>query len=154
MFVISFYQSFCPRWGRSHVAITHDTLDLTIQGPPGHMTSLYRDSLDPSPSPWGQDWIPVQTCSLEDPPTSADIWWLLHKHVQSAKAGSIHHTGMLSLFNKKNRTLLHLVTETSRLSTPIIYYYIFNRYLKSYIKEKPIFNYKSKIITFDTKFSL
>ena len=33
----------------------------------------------------GQDWKPVQTCSLE-PLTGANIWWLLKKQVQVAKA--------------------------------------------------------------------
>ena len=62
------------------MTITHDVLDLTVQG-----------TSDPSPAPLptgtvglsplpvisgGQDWRPVQTCSLEDPPSVTDIRWL------------------------------------------------------------------------------
>ena len=51
--------SFCPQVGRgSHVTITHDVLDLTIQGPlqppppKKYGTSFYRDPQGwPSPSP-------------------------------------------------------------------------------------------------------
>ena len=78
--------SVCPLGFGSHVTITQDALDLTLQDPP--------PVLDPIPGPpytgtWlqpllalpsGQDWRPVQTCSLEDftvlqtlPLTGADI---------------------------------------------------------------------------------
>ena len=69
--------------GRSHVTSTHNALDLTVQSfplckkdcphtetwpspyrDPGP-ASLYRARLPAMPS-GGQNWIPVQTCSLED----------------------------------------------------------------------------------------
>ena len=148
--VMSVCQSFCPP-GLGEVPCGHYpwhigphykgtpwTCDLTVKGLPGPW---------PQPPPLGaKTGDQFKLVHLRIPPTSADIWWLLHKHLQYA--------GMFSLFDKKNRTSLHLVAETSRLSTPIIYYYIFNRYLKSYIKEEQIFNWKKKIITFDTKFNL
>ena len=64
------------------MTITHDA-----------WTSLYR--LPPS---GGQEWRPVQTCSLEDPPP-----WDLpsggrfkFRHVQSVQANITHPTGMPS----------------------------------------------------------
>ena len=90
--VMSVCQSFCS-WGRSHVTITYDALDLTIQTPlptqtwdltvqglHGHGIPLYRN---PSLTTWpallvtsgSQDWGPVQTCSLGPLlPNGADIW--------------------------------------------------------------------------------
>ena len=46
-----------------------------------HWTSLYRAPLATQP---GHHWRTVQTCSPQDPPTSADIWWLL-KHYSRCK---------------------------------------------------------------------
>ena len=46
------------------MTITHDAVDLTVQGP-----ALCKGPLCTRPR--------LETCSLEDPtPTSADIWWL------------------------------------------------------------------------------
>ena len=68
-----------------HVTFSHDILDLTIKSPQPHsprpQPPLYRDTPNLSPShpavaSGGHDWRLVLTCSLEDPPTSADIWWL------------------------------------------------------------------------------
>ena len=79
--------------GGACVTITHDTLDFTIPylykapytGPTPctgpftpekpHPIPLYRPSLVTS---CGQDWRPVQLCSLKEPhpTTSADICWL------------------------------------------------------------------------------
>ena len=91
------------RGRRFHVTTTHDALNLNVQGPPDKFklvqlepqctgsprqvqtcatwTSLDRNSLLVTSG--GQDWRPVQTCSLEVLPSGADIWWLL-KHVPSA----------------------------------------------------------------------
>ena len=59
----------------SHVNITHNVLDLTVQGPgaPPCTGPLLVTS-------GSQDWRPVQTCSLEDltvqgTPNNADIYW-------------------------------------------------------------------------------
>ena len=63
----------------SHATITHDTLDLTMQGPPWPSPLCTETPLAPAPqlvTSGGQDQGPVQTCSLEDPP-GADIWWLV-----------------------------------------------------------------------------
>ena len=93
--------SVCPQGGRgSHVTITHDALDLTVQPPSGHGTSMYRDprqgtslyrELWPSLAPsghrtplqgslvktsGGQHFIPVQSCSPHDPPW---YWHLVAK---------------------------------------------------------------------------
>ena len=60
--------------GGGHVTITHNALDLTVQGctamPPGHQT------WKPQPQPWpsllvtsgGHHWTPVQASSFEDLP--------------------------------------------------------------------------------------
>ena len=55
-----------------HVTIIYDALDLTVQCAPRYQT------WDPPPAPQlvtsgGHHWIPVQTCSLEDP--GSDMWW-------------------------------------------------------------------------------
>ena len=42
----------------------------------------------------GDHWRPIQTCSLEDDPTTTDICWLL-KYVQWQAVGT-HSVGMLS----------------------------------------------------------
>ena len=79
------------------MAITHDALDLTVQTSP----------LCTGPCPLlvisgGQDWIPVQTCSLGDltvqappphSPTGADIWSVA---MYGGRTGGTHPTGMLS----------------------------------------------------------
>ena len=96
------------------MTITHDALDLTVQGtlllpqtldltvqgpslvpapsrpwPPSvHGTLLYREPPD-SDIWWPSFERPFQTCLLQDSPTSVDIWWLL-KHVQSVPVGSMH----------------------------------------------------------------
>ena len=82
--------------------ITHDAfnssdmfnLDLTVQRPHWPQFPLYRDPL-PQTQPFllmtsgGQDWIPVQTCSLERTP------WCWHLVASKACTGP---TGMLSCF--------------------------------------------------------
>ena len=66
--------SVCLSREWSHVTITSDALDVTVQAPHDG-TSLYRDPSTP------QAWdITVQTCSFVISPTCRDIWWLL-KHM-------------------------------------------------------------------------
>ena len=70
--------SFCPQ-RRSHVTITHDALDFTIQGPPWPNPLCTETPLAPAPqlvTSGCQDQGPVQTCSLEDP-LGADFWWMV-----------------------------------------------------------------------------
>ena len=64
--------------GGPHVTITHDALDLTVQGP----SSRQSPSIQP---PTSDIWWPrLEICSnlftrlphCTGPPTSADIWWL------------------------------------------------------------------------------
>ena len=103
--------------------MTHDPLDLIIQGslphptlsqldmgphctkntflvpavPTGHGTPLHSTpTLPPLVTSGGQDWRPVQTCSLEDPfpplvLTYGDYWSMYIR-----RAGSTHPTAMLS----------------------------------------------------------
>ena len=54
--------------GKSHVTITHDALDLTVQLPTPP-PPLYKVQSLGLPCTGGQDWRPVQTCSLKGPPT-------------------------------------------------------------------------------------
>ena len=67
--VVSFY----PQGGGSHVTITHDVLDVTIQPPPPVQ--------GPGPTPSASDiWWPrletyVKLVHLRTTP-GADIWWL------------------------------------------------------------------------------
>ena len=72
----SVHQSFCP--GGPHVVITHDVLDLTVQGPISHLPNHTSDLPLPVTS-GGHQQRPVQTCSLQDPSShhGTDIWWLL-----------------------------------------------------------------------------
>ena len=60
------FLSFC-QGGGSHVTITHDALDLNVQPialpPPHRALALLLPLLLTS---GGQDWVLVQTCSLED----------------------------------------------------------------------------------------
>ena len=73
--------SVCLSHKESHVAITHDALDLTVQPSPALAPALLFQTWDPQPRPHpsyigphpllvtsgGHHWRPVQTCSLEDP---------------------------------------------------------------------------------------
>ena len=52
--------SFYP-WGASHVTISHDALDLTVQGP------LALAQVPFTGTSTGQHLRPVHTCSLEEP---------------------------------------------------------------------------------------
>ena len=74
--VVCVCQSVCRRG--SHVIITHDALALNVQGPP---PQTWDPTVQEPPWPWsplmtsgGQDWRAVQSCLLEDPLPSADIW--------------------------------------------------------------------------------
>ena len=68
----------------SNVTISHDTLDLTVQGHPSaptphprHGPHCHRDSKLMTFS--DQDWNPIQFFLLDDPsldPPGVDIWWL------------------------------------------------------------------------------
>ena len=60
------------------MTVTHDALNLTIQDTPGQGPHCTGTSLVVMSG--GQGWRHVQTCSLEDPPTGAEIWWLM-KHM-------------------------------------------------------------------------
>ena len=76
--VVCFSLSVCPEG--SHVTITHDAWDLTVQRPPS-CSNLFNFDLTVQEPPTlcpvyrvplvvtsiGQDWRPVQTCSLEGP---------------------------------------------------------------------------------------
>ena len=71
--------------------------------------TLYRVLCPATPPPahtpaGGQDWIPVQSYSLEDltvqAPTDADIWWLA---MYSGRVGCMHRTGMLSTFLQQDQ---------------------------------------------------
>ena len=65
-------------------------VDFVIPGSPGPGPlgpQWTGDVLSPMPS-GGHHWTPVQTCSLQNPPPRADIWWLL-KHVLSVQAGEM-----------------------------------------------------------------
>ena len=70
--------------GGSHKTITHDALDLTVQGTPPFQTSdLGSPSLPTSVlgPPW---WSSLDTCSklLIKGPLGSDIWWMPLKHVR------------------------------------------------------------------------
>ena len=130
--VVSVCQSFCPEripydnypwYIGSHCAApshshplwngtllyreTPPDTGLTVQGPPRHRTSLYKYPLVLTFI--GHHWRPVQTSSLQDPPTpllvtsgghhwdlfklvhfntptttGVDIWWLLNAHTVGA----------------------------------------------------------------------
>ena len=68
--VVSVRQSVILSTGRggTHVAITHDVLNLTVQGaiPSGHWISLSKDSLPPL------DLGPIQPWPQSH--TASDIW--------------------------------------------------------------------------------
>ena len=74
----------------SHMTSTHDTLDLIIrplkpcslQTWDFNVQGLRASVLPPASDIWGNHWRLVQTCSLQDLTTGADIWWLL-KHPRS-----------------------------------------------------------------------
>ena len=86
--------SFHPCGGWSHVAITHDALEIIVEvplaltpptprhgislyrGSPGHGMPLYRDPplLVASAA---QHWRPIQTCSPEDPTPNPHWYWHL-----------------------------------------------------------------------------
>ena len=70
--------------GGPHVTITHDALDLTVQGPP---TPDIRNGLPPGTQT--SDMGP----HLRTHPTSTDIWWLKQVRWQT---GGTHPTAMLS----------------------------------------------------------
>ena len=61
--------------GGFSVTITHNALDLTVQGLPPNMGLQWAGP----PAPYqvvtlgGQGWRPVQTCSLEDPATPSPV---------------------------------------------------------------------------------
>ena len=83
--------SFCSQGG-SHATITHNTLDLTIQGTPdpspGHSTLLYRETPHPRHD---------QTCSL---------WTRCGR-----QEGGSHPTGMLSCSSRSGSQLtFHVVS--------------------------------------------
>ena len=88
---------------RSHVTITYDALDLTVQGS------------TPSPGPFGhQTWDPKpqSPCLWHLVVITGDLFWLVHlripmsniwwwllKHIQSAQAGRTLPAGMFSFLN-------------------------------------------------------
>ena len=97
--------------GGPHVTITmmHWTSLYRLPGPGPLLDIRYMapspvpstsDIDPPGPGPLlmtsgGHHWRPVQTCSLEDPPTGTDIK-LRHQSMYSWQAGSTHPPGMLS----------------------------------------------------------
>ena len=89
--VMFLVMSVCPQGGDSHVTITHDTLDPTVQGspPPGHGNPL---SSPPPPRTWDLTTgeLPRHRISQYNP--RADIWWL-----RSGACGT-HPTGKLFCF--------------------------------------------------------
>ena len=72
------YTSVCQpvclsTWG-PHVTITHDALDLTVQGSYPQKSDLGPPALPPASDIW---WSSLETCSnlfIWGPPAS-DIWW-------------------------------------------------------------------------------
>ena len=97
--VVRVCQSVHPQGWGSHVTITHDALDFTVQSSHEHDPGPGSPSVQgPSNTPphhllvtsGGQDRRPVPTCSLEDPHTGTDIWWPV-----SASRLCTHHTGVL-----------------------------------------------------------
>ena len=63
------------------MTITQDALDLTVQAPTALLPlPPYRTMPCLYTGPWpllGQDWKPVQICSLEDLTVQpSDIWWM------------------------------------------------------------------------------
>ena len=71
MFPVQFvFKSVCSQgiqgWG-SHVIITNNSLDLTVQGPPQPWPLEVRSG--------GQDCRPVQSCSLEENVTADGSCW-------------------------------------------------------------------------------
>ena len=99
--VMSVHQSvILTTEGASHVTITHDALDLTIQRHPQHGVSLHRD-------PWawnliievtsgGHHWRHVQTCSFEDPPVLTSGG---HCSNFSRQVGDTHPIVLLSCYH-------------------------------------------------------
>ena len=79
--------------GGTHVTITQDALDLTVQVSPGpsphtsghktrdhlapalHPPDIRHGPLQPLVTSSGHHWRPGETCSFEEPPLSTDIWW-------------------------------------------------------------------------------
>ena len=83
--------------------ITHDTLDLTVQGILLNMDPYCTGTFG------GQYWRSVRTSSLEDPfPVSADIWWLL-KHVRLASGRYLSYWKAF-LFGERTRGSLNDVS--------------------------------------------
>ena len=70
--VVSVCHSVCHSVHRgSNVTITHDALDLTVQGPQPHPQLVTSG---------GHYWRHIETCSFEDPLPWSDIWLWLLKH--------------------------------------------------------------------------
>ena len=106
--VICVCQSVCLGRGDSHVTVTHDTLDLTAQGPLSRLWTWDLTVHAPqAPPPLllvtsdGQDFRPVPTCSLQDPcppVLTSDSYW---KHKQLAGRWYASHCNAF-LFVSKN----------------------------------------------------
>ena len=73
--------SFCSWEGAPHVTITHDALDITVQGP--ELSSL-------------ETWTNLFIWKPTPPLPRSDIWWWLLKHMRLAQEDSMYSTGMLS----------------------------------------------------------
>ena len=80
------YLSFCSWGGGSHVTITFDALDLTVQAP----RSPHGLGISLVVTSDGHYWRPVQTCSLHDPTP-----FLLHRcrHLAAIKAHTVCASG-------------------------------------------------------------
>ena len=59
------------------MTINCDALDLTVQGTSWAPFQTWEPPPTLLATSGGPHWIPVQTCSLQDRPQSADIWRLL-----------------------------------------------------------------------------
>ena len=93
IFVVSVHHSVHRRWGRG--GGRGPTRQLHMM----HWTSAYRVPLLPlGLTSGGQDWKPVQTCSLEEPPPPPTnfYWHLVTTETRTSQAGSTHSTGMFS----------------------------------------------------------
>ena len=118
--------SVCLFTGGPHVTIAHDALNLTIQ-PSGPRPLDMRHGIPLRPllvTSGGYRLIPIQVCSLDDPPlvlTSGD------RRTYGWQAGGTHPTGMLCCLNKWSvyncdhllSTISNYQTLTTILQTPV-----------------------------------
>ena len=107
-----------------HLTITHDALNLPLQGAPAlaEPLSTGTPSSQPPSHPQfqtmlvisgGQDQRPFQNCSLEEPPGAG--YWSKYDW----RAGGTHPTGMLSCYEIVFRSQLPIPTPTLMIEVNI-----------------------------------